>query len=358
MKIGRIICALALVALQACGGTANSTVPTMVPQTHAVSNDSIVAPMDAALGANYVFVTEHDPFLAGPELLGFQAPFTGLPFLTSQHPNEAGGADPGIVVNSSGDVFLGIKGGGGVNEYVPPYANPPTVLFAHHEIFAIGIDASQTLFVSLNSTRIPITHKVEVCPLPYTACTGFAVQSTTTGITVAPNGTVFVPNIDTQTGKPAVQVFENPYGAPTITIDLPSSLPTAVFTDTNSNLFVPQQINPNAGEVLEYAPPYSGPHKTTRAAAVISAMAFNKRGDMFFIDPNVGAVFVSLPPYTLFRFITQVLQPSGLALDAEGNLYVSDSKLNEILIYSAPYSGHVRQIIYRRLSEPGELVAF
>lgn len=343
MRIERILCALTIIALQACGGGGRTAGPTLVPETRAISYDSSLAPVDGASAAKYLFVTEH----IGQELLAYQAPFTGPPFLTARHPTSTPAGV--LAVNSSGVVFHGVDGDG-VYEYAPPYTNPPTVLFAHHAITSLGIDAAQNLFVSLNG-------HVAVCPPPYTTFTNFGEKYNITNITVAANGALFT--LTAGTGTPFVQVFEKPYGAPTVTITLPLSFPNQVFTDSNSNLFVPQ-VTRKQGEILEYPPPYSGPPKTvaTFSSSDVAAMAFDKRGDIFLIDQTSEQVLEYKPPYTQVTGLATLLFPRGLALDEDGNLYVSDLRLNQIFVYSPPYTGHVKQVIYRHLSEPYQMIAF
>jgi hypothetical protein len=143
------------------------------------------------------------------------------------------------------------------------------------------------------------------------------------------------------------EVWEPPYtGAPITLSGVTGSLQlvnSAAF-DAAGNLYVvDSQYNGGAGQILAYAPPYSGA-PTSIGAGTLSdptAIAIGPDGKMFVTSFDNSTVYVWTPPYAgaPTAVTTDVTTPSSLALDANEDLFVSNFGGSAALEFTPPYTG-------------------
>jgi hypothetical protein len=143
------------------------------------------------------------------------------------------------------------------------------------------------------------------------------------------------------------EVWAPPYTAAPVTLSgVTGSLQlieSAAF-DAAGNLYVvDSQYNGGAGQILEYAPPYTGA-PTSIGAGTLSdptAILIGPDGKMFVSSFDNSSVFVWTPPYTgaPTTITTDVTTPSSLALDSSENLFVSNFSGSAADEFVPPYTG-------------------
>jgi sugar lactone lactonase YvrE len=125
------------------------------------------------------------------------------------------------------------------------------------------------------------------------------------------------------------------------------------------NLFVSQQAfsGPN---ILQYTP---GGTKTTFASGGLNlpyALAFSSAGDLYLADAGNNSVYKYTPGGTRTTFASGLLQPSGLAFDTAGNLFVQEDGTGPVNSgrISMITPGGVRTTFATGLNPAGPSIAF
>jgi hypothetical protein len=120
------------------------------------------------------------------------------------------------------------------------------------------------------------------------------------------------------------------------------STPEGVVVDAVGDVFVANEGN---NTVTEYAPGASGDARPTATIGGVSTpcrLALSGSGDLYVasLSDSISKYSVGSGAPKLITTITGQTQPRGLALDAGGHLWVSESTINTINEYSATASGN------------------
>jgi hypothetical protein len=143
------------------------------------------------------------------------------------------------------------------------------------------------------------------------------------------------------------EVWEPPYTGTPITLSgVTGSLQlvnSAAF-DASGNLYVvDSQYNGGAGQILAYAPPYTGAPTSIGAGSLNdpTGIAIGPDGKMFVTSFDNSTVYIWTAPYTgaPTTVTTDVTTPSSLALDASEDLFVSNFSGSAALEFAPPYTG-------------------
>jgi|GEM_PF-5693638 len=159
-----------------------------------------------------------------------------------------------------------------------------------------------------------------------------------------------------------------PAGTVSKVLDLASvaGTPTAVAVDGAGNLFAADTAN---ATIWRQAPPYTATPTVVVSSAVntpaaglgsLGGLALNANGSLYFTVPSANQVY-TLPalPATGYGAPVQLstasalLQPTALAVDASGNLYIADAGNNRIVL--EPAGGGQETVIGSSLSAPSSL---
>jgi len=142
------------------------------------------------------------------------------------------------------------------------------------------------------------------------------------------------------------QVWEPPYTAAPITLSgVTGSLQlvnSAAFDATGNLYVVDSQYNGGSGQILAYAPPYTGSPTSIGAGTVsdVTAVVIGPDGKMFVSSFDNSTVYIWTPPYTgsPTAVTTDVNEPSSLALDANEDLFVGNFNGSAALEFAPPYT--------------------
>jgi sugar lactone lactonase YvrE len=277
-------------------------------------------------------------------------------------------ADGNIIVGSGAPLFtVAATGALGVT------ASPATTTASAPNAFAL---TPPTTF-STDTASISITPTYAAQSTDGCAQTGANCAPITLSVGMQYAPLLFIAH---ETGN-NVAAYRYPYtGTPYATIVNGVSSPYGVAVDSHGNLFVAM----SGGTIDEYAPPYTQAPILSISQGTNAALAIDASDDLFvasydaktFVElpppytlatatvitpsyPNsiavntAGTVFVSAgtgiytydrpyasPPSSTIATGTQV--PSGLAIDANGNLWVGDQDFNfnpDLKQYAAPFTG-------------------
>lgn len=113
-----------------------------------------------------------------------------------------------------------------------------------------------------------------------------------------------------------------------------------------SHLYV---SNDGGGNVLQFAPPYTGSGTSLQSVGNPVGIAFDNLGNMFILPfgssggtSNAGDVLEFASPYTCSAIATigagSFHGPRGIAIDGNRNLYVTDSGNDRVLEFVPPYT--------------------
>jgi hypothetical protein len=228
---------------------------------------------------------------------------------------------------------------GNVTVYDPPYTGTPlTITSGTSQPQVLLLDASQNLFVG--QCDASCTHstpdRVEEYAPPYSSAPVTTITSGVSemlGMTMDASKNLFVSYYNT--GE--IGVYAPPYtGAPTLVTGLVH--PSVLLAAPGGNVF--SVVSSSA--VGEYAPPFTGaPVTISNGVNNPSGFAMDASGNLFVSNGLVDDVTVFAPPYTGAPAQTIPLPngPGAIALDASANLYVVTPFGDAVYIYAPPYTG-------------------
>ncbi len=263
-------------------------------------------------------------------------------------------------------------------EFYPLDANGPT---APSRSFAVGstapapvgvaVDATGKIFVASGGTGVAqFDPGATGTPTPRaTAAPPFKFVAS--GLAVDPNGVVYLAGNSIATGRSSVLIFPNALGAVQRTIDgaaaaLIGSVGVAVAADGTTFVTANPQ---DGGRIQVFAPNASGnvaparsivlPNVNVGGAAVkytANGIALDAAGNLYVAAASQintalpDAVFVFAPnqasPIRTIRGVanTKLFGPFGIAVDAAGNVYVSNRNGATITVYGPGADGDVAPI--------------
>jgi outer membrane protein assembly factor BamB len=165
------------------------------------------------------------------------------------------------------------------------------------------------------------------------------------GVTVGPNGRLFVSNDDTH----RVEVFNPPFsGDSKRSLAFGTSVMLNESTLDFDDQFVLYVADNGHKQVLIYYQPFtdgSAPAATIAPSGAGSAVAaaVDSSGNLYVADAANDAIYVFQPPnwsnapsYTISGSASQLNAPHGLATDDQGDLYVANGRGGELLEFAAP----------------------
>lgn len=128
---------------------------------------------------------------------------------------------------------------------------------------------------------------------------------------------------------------------------------TGLFTLNEKALFI---ANNSTNTVTEYAPPYTGAPAVTISNGVSgpTGLAVDARGNLF-VSTGSNSVVEYAPPYTgapTATISSGLSQPFGPAFDQSGNLFVANAGSNSATEYAPPYTGAPAATISNSVNEP------
>ncbi len=191
---------------------------------------------------------------------------------------------------------------------------------------------------------------LSVFAAPYTgnAIATIATPAEPTGIAFCPNGDLAVASVGTA-GNWSVGVLLPPHFTSGTTAATPQGPPSGLACDSNNDLFVANGPYANGAatsgnNVLEYAAPYTGKPIANIANGVDGpqGLALNANGALFVANSGNSTITEYASPYTGAPITTisdGVSEPYGVAFDAKGDLFVSNTQANTVTEYAAPFTG-------------------
>ena len=118
---------------------------------------------------------------------------------------------------------------------------------------------------------------------------------------------------------------------------------SASVFDGSGNLYFNDYLN---SRILEETPTGAVSLVTSLAGTSHSAMAINGSGTVFVSSPSQGLVQAIIPGVASTQLSTgaiPLVTPAGVAVDADGNLYIADSQANHIVI--VPSNGNAPSVL-------------
>jgi hypothetical protein len=316
-------------------------------QNLAVSSCTPCVTFQNGTSAEYLFKTPNKPLRVVTD--GIAAPWVGLVF------------------NAAGDLFVAncatcLTGQAGTNNVIEikPGARKPSVTITDGITFpfALAIDGSGTLYASNLGCYSPsCTGQVSEYQQGYTSGNPSLVIDVKYPLGLALDGSqnLYVANCEVcstgQTGNDQVLVYPRGSTTPSRTITTGINEPVAMALDSRGDLYVANCINCGLGAaaylhgtdtVTEYTPSGSEPTKTITFSGtdVPFTLAVNESNDHLFVGNFAVNSVTEYTPRGTAPAVTikrGVRAPAGLAVDAAGTLYVSNSTANTVTEYPSGY---------------------
>jgi hypothetical protein len=248
-----------------------------------------------------------------------------------------------VRVNSSCTVFVANYDLGTVTAYAPPYTGAPIATITAPNAEDLALTASGNLWV-LSTT--PTNTASEYAP-PYTgaAIASFTIPFGQQGavdpefIAVDTTDDVFI--VEQLGGSGVVAQFSVPYSNGPNYLN-PMDVTRAITSPTNNDLFVTTYSD--TSQVLP--PPYTNASANIApgANAGSGGLALDAQGNLFIAYASSNTVGEYAPPYTggaAAIISSGVNTPLNVAIDpATGNLFVvNDSRAPTVTVYAPPYTG-------------------
>jgi sugar lactone lactonase YvrE len=356
-------------------------------QTAGVTATNLSYPVGALVSGSTLWVADLDD----DRVLAYNAPFTtgeaatlvlGQPSLTSSGATGEGAFnDPtSVSVDSFGDLWVSDFFDNRVVEFTPPFTNfeNPNIALGQNSLTGTQSGLSATNLTATFGTLFDPAGNLWVTDGGNNRIVEFVVShySVTVRETGLPAGTTWKASVDSQndsgTGAflfsetngtyslnitPVAGYHANPAFTSLIVNGSDVNI-TFQFTTVGPNPFSPGMP---ASVVLGQAGFDSRIDYTAGQvnASTLSGdwdVAFDAKGDLWVADELNNRVLEFVPPFTNFMTASLVLgqsnytgnqggdaatnltQPNGLAFDAQGNLWVSDSGNNRVLEFTTPFS--------------------
>jgi hypothetical protein len=237
---------------------------------------------------------------------------------------EALDADGNIIVGPGAPTFTVTQTAGPTTWLVQPTTTSPNEFLA-----TPSVPGTATLQVTASYSGTNVTN----------ACTQSGAVCTATFAYTATQASqdLFVPN---ESGND-VTIYGAPFtGAPTTTISVNEAY--AVALDSKADLFVSSFVSGSGGVVTEYAPPYSTPTATIPSIGYgfPTGLAVGADGTLYIASDYNGTISSVAPPYTGTpqTVISGLSNPNGITFDASGNLWVADQFGQDVREYPPPYT--------------------
>jgi hypothetical protein len=255
-----------------------------------------------------------------------------------------------VAINAGSLLFT--KDGGSVDVFAPPYTGAGTAITnGVYTPVALRVNSSCTLFVADYDLG-----EVTAYAPPYTGAPIATITATNPeDLALTAAGNLWV--LSSTTASSASE-YAPPYtGAAiaTFAITGANGPPTPYFisVDTSNDVFITQQSN-GYGSVAEYAPPYTGGPTYPNLMYAERAIVSPANNDLF-VTTVGDYTGVLPPPYTSEA---ANIAPgtnagaNGLALDAQGNLFVAYGTSNTVGEYAPPYTGGAAAVIFSGVDTP------
>ncbi|HTU82307.1 MAG TPA: hypothetical protein VMF61_09265 [Candidatus Acidoferrales bacterium] len=254
--------------------------------------------------------------------------------------------------------LMAFEGSLGTIVYAPPYTGTPAsnTNGTCSDPLSAHFDGSSNLYVSASCESAGSEEMVKFAP-PYSGEPTATFGKGTLGppgesstFVVNSGGDVFATPYESFDYD--VTEFEPPYTAPPVTIGVGTLYPAAYALNAKNDLFVQSSgFGSNPPAVVEYAPPYTGTAIATISAGMPragspGAIGLDPAGNLFAFglgsDGYVVAIYA--PPYKAgpSMEISGSSIPenvSSMTVDAAGNVFLFAPDQNEVVIYTAPYTG-------------------
>lgn len=341
--------AVLAIALCSCGGGGGgggvaSAIP-LQPAAPAATPTPTPAPSAAPASAATLAIAN-----AASGELSFYAEGSTSPYLTISASTlglQPGQFQPAVLaLDGQNDLFVGDESSGTVMEFAPPYTSPPIVQIGSgiNSPLDLAVSPQGTVFVAITDLFYiyNTSQAVRMYAPPYSTEQDLPIPS---GDTFAPfclaldaQGDLFATNAAATT--PGTLEYPSPYTATPAAFAFGGNYGYlsgggCALDQSNGELFVAGGSSTSA-----YAPPYTGQPttigQTVDADASIAVSSVNH--DLFLANGNEVDVYP--PPYTTKVPITSGVNGAiALAVDAQGNLFVSNGGNNTITEYAAPYTG-------------------
>jgi sugar lactone lactonase YvrE len=354
---------------------------------------NLSGPNDAVVAGNTLWVADG----GGNRVLGFSAPFqTGesayivlgqSSFTTRTATGEnAFMGSTGVYVDPEGNLWVSDWGDNRVLEFTPPFSTfqDPTVAIGQSTLtgtdsgdtatnlsfpYDMIFDSSGDLWVTdVGNNRVleytPSHYTVTVTPSGLRAgvsWTAIVDGQTETGIGSLyfsePNGThsLEVPPVAGLRSDPPVDQFVVNASATTLVVDFRATGPNPFSPGMPASLVLGQ---PNFDSAIPFGTAEANGSELSDANVGQASWnaAFDAHGNLWVADEGFNRVLEFTPPFTTFMTASLVLgqsafsgtaagdgasnlsDPNGLAFDASGNLWVSDSDNNRVVEFTTPFS--------------------
>ncbi|MGA8303527.1 MAG: NHL repeat-containing protein [Thermoplasmata archaeon] len=359
-----------------------------------LTSTNLSVPIDVAFNGNWLWVADQ----GNDRVLGFQIPVTTgeaayavlgqSSFTTDSATGEAALKAPEAVnVDAFGDLWVSDTYDDRVLEFTPPFSNgqDPAVALGQSTLtgtapadtrtnlsrpWGVAFNASGDLWVtdSQNNrlleyvpTQFTVTLTEAGLPAgtPWTAIVNGEARSGVGALHFSePNGsfTLEVPAAPGFVPSPSLGTITVQAGPVSQSIQFSATPPNPYSTGLAASVVIGQ---PNFNTSYEYSPS----QLTANDTANDWDATFDSAGDLWVADADFNRVLEFRPPFTDFEGASLVLgqssfsgshagdgaanlsRPEGVAFDASGNLWVSDSANNRVLEFKPPFSSGMSAVL-------------